>query len=84
MDKLIIETMPSGSRIMETKRISGFRDGELQKLKMLKNADAKEKLLDMLDTRNNKIATCWHNGEGIYGLWFDNEFAYLNIGRSCD
>ena len=84
MDKLIIETVPSNSRIMDTKKISGFREGELQRLKSYSNAEAKDKLIEMLDTRNNKIATCWHNGEGIYGLWFDNEAAYLNIGKSCD
>lgn len=84
VDKLIIEDIFSGSNIMDTKKITGFHEGELQKLKSLKNEDARKKLLTILDERNNGIATCWHNGYGIYGLWFDNEAAYLNIGKTCD
>lgn len=83
MNKLTIEKLPC-SRAMDTMRISGFSDGEFQALKRMKNEDAYENLLNMLDERNNNIATCWHNGEGIFGLWFDNEYAYLNVGRSCD
>ena len=84
MDKLKIETLPSGMRGMNTMKISGFRDGELEKLKSMKHSDAKEKLLDMLNDRNNGIAQSWYRGYGIFGLWFDNEAAYLNIGSSCD
>lgn len=84
MDKLIIETLPSNSRAMETKKITGFKDGELRKLKMKQHEDAKQQLLNMLDERNGRIGTCWHNGPGIFGIWFDNEAAYVNIGRSCD
>ncbi len=83
MNKLTIEKMPC-TRAMDTMRISGFAEGELEKLKQLPNEAARSRLLDILDTRNNGLATRWHNGEGIYGLWFDNEYAYLNIGRSCD
>ena len=83
MKKLTIDKIPC-SRIMDTMRIGGFEDGELEKLKGMEHKKAKEKLLDMLDERNNKIATTWHNGYGIYGLWFDNEYAYVNIGTSCD
>lgn len=83
MKKLIIEKMPC-TRAMDTMRISGFESGELEALKRMKNEEAHDKLLNMLDERNNGIATCWHNGEGIFGLWFDNEYAYLNVGRSCD
>ena len=83
MNKLTIEKMPC-TRAMDTMRISGFAEGELEKLKRLPNEAARSLLLDILDTRNNGLATCWHNGEGIYGLWFDNEYAYLNIGKSCD
>lgn len=83
MNKLTIETLPC-SRAMDTKKITGFQDGELVELKHMKNAEAKYKLLTMLDSRNCNIGTCWHNGYGIFGLWFDNEAAYLNVGKSCD
>ena len=69
---------------LQTMRIGGFRDGELSELKSMEHMEAKSKLLDMLDDRNGNIGTCWHNGYGVYGLWFDNEYAYLNIGTSCD
>jgi len=81
---LTINTIPSGRRGMETKKITGFRDGELSELKSMEHGEAKQKLLDMLDYRNEKTGTAWMCGPGVYGLWFDNEAAYLNIGSSCD
>ena len=82
--KLEISEIPSGRAGMKTMRIGGFRNNELSELKSMEHGESKEKLLQMLDDRNNGIATVWHNGYGVYGLWYDNEFAYLNIGSSCD
>lgn len=83
MKQLTIEKQPCTGAI-DTMRIGGFSDGELSELKSMEHYDAKEALLDMLDRRNNGIATVWHNGYGIYGLWFDNEYAYLNVGKTSD
>lgn len=69
---------------IDTITISGFRDGELNELKSMEHNEAKEKLLEMLDSRNGNMGTCYAQGYGVYGLWFDNEFAYLNVGSSCD
>lgn len=69
---------------MQTVKISGFGDGELSELKSMDHYEAKEKLLEILDARNGGIATRWTCGPGVYGLWFDNEFAYLRVGLSCD
>ena len=69
---------------LQTMRIGGFNDGELNELKSMEHHEAKDKLLEMLNSRNGNLGTCWHNGYGVYGLWFDNEYAYLNIGTSCD
>ena len=69
---------------LQTMRIGGFHDGELSELKSMEHHEAKDKLLEMLNSRNGNLGTCWHNGYGVYGLWFDNEYAYLNIGTSCD
>lgn len=69
---------------MQTMRIGGFAEGELSELKSMEHYEAKDKLLDMLDYRNNGTGTAWHNGYGVYGMWFDNEYAYINIGTSCD
>lgn len=84
MDKLIIDKIPSGRRGMDTMKITGFRNGELSELKSMEHQEAKEKLLDMLNYRNNNIGTTWGCGYGVYGMWFDNEAAYMNIGSSCD
>jgi len=65
-------------------KVSGFSDGELNELKSMEHMEAQEKLVDMLDSRNNGIGSCWARGYGIYGVWFDNEAAYMNIGNSCD
>lgn len=67
-----------------TMRISDFREGELDELKSMEHKEAVEKLLDLLDFRNMGKGTIWHNGYGVYGVWFDNEYAYVNIGNSCD
>lgn len=83
MAKLVIENIQA-SNSLNTMRISNFNDGELDELKSMEHHEASEKLLDMLDNRNGGIGTCWHNGNGVYGVWFDNEFAYISIGKSCD
>lgn len=83
MAKLTIEELDrQGS--MRTMKISGFADGELEDLKSKPNLEAKQELLDMIDNRNGGMATVWHCGYGIYDVWFDNEFAYVRIGISCD
>lgn len=80
---LIIENM-HGVGNMDTMRIGGFREGELSKLKSMEHHEAREKLLEMLDSRNGNLGTCWAYGYGVYSLWFDNEYAYMNIGKNCD
>ena len=81
---LKIDKIESGMPGMDTMKITGFRDGELSELKSMEHYESKEKLLEMIDARNGGVATAWQCGYGIYGLWYDNEAAYLNIGTSCD
>lgn len=83
MSKLNIREIPSGRAGIITKEITGFQDGELNELKSMEHGEAEEKILEMLDSRNGNIGTCWKCGYGVYGLWFDNEAAYMNIGSSC-
>ena len=83
MAALTIEKRPCTNG-METMKITGFGNSELNELKSMDHHNAKEKLLDMLDYRNNGIGTQWMCGNGVFGLWFDNEAAYLNVGRSSD
>ena len=84
MKQLTITQIDSGRRGLDTMKITGFSDEILYSLKHMKHEDAKESVIELLDERNNGIGTCWHNGNGIYGLWFDNEAAYMNIGSSAD
>lgn len=86
MARLTIERadeLASGNGLIPM-RIGGFTDGELSELKSMEHHEAKEKLLELLDTRNGGTGTLWARGCGVYGMWFDNEFAYLNIGKSAD
>jgi len=68
----------------QTMRIGGFNDGELSELKSMEHKESEEKLLEMLDSRNYGQGTAWFRGEGILSTWYDNEFAYIAIGKTCD
>ena len=83
MAKLTIEKKQY-SPGMDTMKITGFNDGELNELKSMAHEEASEKILEMLDSRNNGTGTRWACGNGVYSLWFDEEAAYLNVGSSCD
>lgn len=65
-------------------KITGFSEGELSELKSMEHGEAQLKLVEMLDSRNHGEGTRYACGYGIYGLWFDNEAAYLSIGSTCD
>ena len=76
--------MDSGRNGMKTMMIDGLTDAELHEFKRMPNDKATDKLLQVLDERNDGIGTCWKCGNGIYSVWFDNECAFVNIGDSCD
>ena len=84
MARLDIKTIPSGRVGMNTLMITGFKDSELSELKSMEHHEAKEKLVEMLDSRNGGQGTAYACGYGIYGMWFDNEAAYMNVGSTCD
>ena len=84
MDKLVINEVPYGGMGLRTMKITGFQDGELNELKSMEHREAREKIVEMLDSRNGNQGTCWACGNGIYGVWFDNEAVYMNIGSTCD
>lgn len=84
MARLDIKTIPSGRVGLSTIMITGFKHGELSELKSMEHMEAQEKLVEMLDSRNNGEGRAYACGYGIYGLWFDNEAAYMNVGSSCD
>ena len=86
MKQLKVETYQSLSlgHGMRTMRISDFEEGELNELKSMEHEEAGDKLLDMLDDRNNELGTIWWRAYGVFAWWFDDEYAYVNIGSSCD
>lgn len=69
---------------LTTKKISGLTAEELQALKFMRNSEATDRLMELLDKRNDNLGTRWQCGYGVYAVWFDNEFAYVNIGNSSD
>jgi len=83
MATLKIEKQPC-THALDTMKITGFTDAELSELKSMEHHESKEVLLQMLDDRNNRQGTVWACGPGVFGLWYDNDAAYLNVGRSCD
>ena len=83
MAKLTLQAMPC-TMGMDTLRITGFEDGELSELKSMEHGESGRKLLDMLDVRNDGAGTMYMCGYGVYGHWFDDDSAYINVGRSCD
>jgi len=80
---LYVERMPMNSG-MDMLKITGFSDGELHELKSMEHKEAFDKVIEMLDGRNDGAGTCYVRGNGVYGLWFDEEAAYLSIGNSAD
>jgi len=83
MARLTITKQPC-TGAMDTMKITGFTDGELSELKSMEHNESKEVLLNMLDIRNSGLGTQLSCGYGVYGLWYDNDAAYLNIGKTCD
>ena len=83
MAALVVKERPYSSG-MNTVTISGFKEGELSELKSMEHHEAREKLIEMLDSRNSGIGSNYARGYGIYGIWFDNEYAYMSVGSSCD
>lgn len=83
MARLTIERKPC-TNSMDTMKITGFSDSELSELKSMEHYESKDALLDMLDSRNSGQGTLWACGYGVFGHWFDNEAAYINVGKSCD
>ena len=83
MEKLKIDRS-DGDRGTETYRVTGFKDGELYEIKDMPHAKAEDEIIRILDERNGNKGTCWAQGYGIYGVWFDNDAAYLRVGNSCD
>lgn len=84
MSRLLVEEAPQFGGGMRTIMVSGFENGDLERLKSLPHSEAREALLDMLDARADGIGTVFQCGYGVYGVWFDNENAFLNVGDSCD
>lgn len=65
-------------------KIAGFSDEEFIELKSMKHKEAKNKLLDLLDERNNDLGTIWWRSCVVCDCWFDNEFAYVKLADPCD
>lgn len=84
MEKLKLRKIDGGNRSLTTIEITGFMPGKLNELKSMEHRESLEKIVEMLNDRNENVGTCYACGYGIYEHWFDNEAAYINIGNTCD
>lgn len=80
---LTLERNPFGMGF-DTVRIIGFTDEEMYNLRSLDHHEAIEKIVEILNDRNQGKGEEFRSGYGIYGLWFDNEYVYMRVGDSCE
>ena len=64
--------------------ITGWTDEELHELGSMTYQDMKEKIMEVLDSRNGGIGTCWHNAYYIYQMWIHGDAVKVEIGNSSD
>lgn len=65
-------------------KVTGFSEQELSELNSMEYREMIDTFLDILDQRNPKLGTCWHNGYGVFTVWINNWSVYAEIGKSCD
>ena len=70
-------------------KIEGFTEQELDELNSMEYREMKDKILDMIDSRqhnhwNKALGTTWKCGCGVYNAYIMNHAVYLEIGKSCD
>lgn len=83
MAQLKIEDFRKGLGI-DTKKITGFTEKELSELNSMDYREMKEKIVEILDSRNGDIGTCWHCGYGIYNAWIRDGAVFVEVGNTCD
>ena len=83
MVALKVETINNrtGSSCM---KLTGFTEAELSELNSMDYREMKEKIIDMLDDRNNGLGTVWACGYGFWSAWIRDGAVYCDIGSSCD
>ena len=72
------------SRYTDTYKITGFTESELSELNSMTYKEMIEKILEVLNSRNGNIGTCWHNGYGVRQMWISNGSVYAEVGNTCD
>ena len=83
MDALKIVNDRTGMGV-SIKKITGFTTRELNELGSMEHDEFREKVLDMLDRRNNGTGSCWQCGYGVYQMWISGDAVYAEVGNSCD
>ena len=69
------------SRVM---KITGLTEKELDELNSMDYREMICKMVEILDSRNDKQGTCWAQGYGIYQMWISNGAVFMEVGVSCD
>ena len=65
-------------------KVTGLSEQELSELNSMEYREMIDTFLDILDKRNPKLGTCWHNGYGVLNVWIDEGIVYVEIGASAD
>ena len=80
---LTVEKYREGVSVIVLK-VTGFSEPERSELNSMEYREMIDTFLDILDQRNPKLGTCWHNGYGVFTVWINNGSVYAEIGKSCD
>ena len=70
-------------------KVEGLDAKELDELNSMDYRDMKDKVLDILDSRehnhwNKRLGTTWQCGNGVYTAYIRDGAVYLEVGKSCD
>lgn len=84
---LTIETKPNSYSTVQ-KIVTGFSKDEFDEIAELYDSgekqEAEDRALEIIDSRNGNIGSCWHNGYGIYGFRVGTKGCTFIIGNTCD
>ena len=87
MKPFVIREEPGFGHATSIMRVSGFSVEEMKELSKLPVMKMEERVLEMINQRNNGIGTCWHNGNGVYRVYISQmcpDSVFVEIGKSCD
>lgn len=70
-------------------KIEGLTDQELDELNSMEYREMKQKVLEIIDSREHdywdkSLGTTWFCGNGVYNVYIIGRVLYAEVGKSCD